>query len=75
VHVFFLYLPLSYFSVHTSFFNLVTNIIISVHPKYKITDNLHDLFDTICFVVVFANFTLVSTKKVKQKILQKKFQS
>jgi hypothetical protein len=35
----------------------------------------HDLLDTICFVMVFANFMLVSTKKVKQKILQKKFQS
>jgi hypothetical protein len=33
----------------------------------------HDLLDTICFVMVFANFMLEQTKKVKQEILQKKF--
>jgi len=71
-------LPLSYFPVHNSFFNLVANIIISVHPKYKITTYMHlkhDLHDTIHFVMVFPNIMLVSIKKVKQKILQKKFQS
>jgi len=35
----------------------------------------HDLHDTIHFVMVFPNIMLVSIKKVKQKILQKKFQS
>jgi len=35
----------------------------------------HDLLDTICFVMVFANFMLVSTKKVKQKSYKKNFKA
>jgi len=34
-----------------------------------------DLLDTICFVMVFDNFMLVSTKEVKQKISQKNFKA
>lgn len=80
VHVIFLYFLLSYYAVYTSFFNLITNIIISAHPKYTITVNLqefkHVLFDTYTLCYGICSFYVGFHHKTEsEKLYEKNFKA